>query len=73
MREKEQEREKKKKKEREMEDQGIRSTVYKFSEHNERWSGLLIINRLFTPSHLLNYACVKTHDYNQSNKPNFIS
>lgn len=52
MREKEQEIEKKK--EREMEDQGIRSTVHKFSEHNEWWSGLFIINRLFTPSHLLN-------------------
>lgn len=52
MREKEQEREKER--ETEMEDQGIRSTVHKFSEHNERWSGLFIINRLFTPSHLLN-------------------
>lgn len=56
MREKEQERERKRKRkrEREMEDQGTRSTVHKFSEHNEWWSGLFIINRLFTPSHLLN-------------------
>lgn len=49
MREKKQEREKKKEREREMEDQGIRSTVHKFSEHNERWSGLLIINRYLLP------------------------
>lgn len=47
MREKEQEREKER--EREMEDQGIRSTVHKFSEHNEWWSGLLIINIYLFP------------------------
>lgn len=56
MREKEQEREKKKDKERKR-DGGPghqEYSTYKFSEHNEWWSGLFIINRLFTPSHLLN-------------------